>query len=81
MQRGSVQHWGVPTRCRMRVAAFEPSRQYKSLQFGVVFEWNGCKTKRRRVAPISGKSALLSFGVPEGQYVATIGAKQFAEKF
>ena len=48
---------------------------------GAVFEWNGCKTKRRRVAPISGKSTLLSFGVPEGQYVATIGAKQFAEKF
>ena len=48
---------------------------------GVVFEWNGAKTKRRRVAPICGKPMLLSFGVPEGKYGATIGAKQLTEKF
>ena len=49
---------------------------------GVVFEWNGCRSKRlRTAAPVAGTELSLSFGVPEGKFEVQIGATNVTEKF
>ena len=48
---------------------------------GAVFEWNGCRSKRRRIAPVSERPLLLCFGVPEGKFQARIGATHLTENF
>ena len=46
-----------------------------------VFEWNDCKSKRRRIAPVSETRLLLSFGVPEGRFEACVETMRITEKF
>ena len=47
----------------------------------MVFEWNGCKSKRQRTAAVSETKLLLSFGVPEGKFEARVGATHLTENF
>ena len=45
------------------------------------FEWNDCRSKRRRIAPVSLSKLLLSFGVPENEFRARIGPIHLKEDF